>query len=132
MSQLLSVKYDVIWNGNPAKWEQANTILWERLASANATRVILEEPKSYMVRDIPEPTSDYEDYEVDDQSYKTSRSTTREEKIDDEVSFNHRESNVASSTAAATEPLSVPGMKSQKARNEVSSTTSQLVDYKTW
>jgi hypothetical protein len=38
-----------------------------------------------MVRDIPEPTSDYEDYEVDDQSYKTSRSTTREEKIDDEV-----------------------------------------------
>ena len=132
MSQLLSVKYDVIWNGNPAKWEQANTLLWERLASANATRVILEEPKSYMVRDIPEPTSDYEDYEVDDQSYKTSRSTTREEKIDDEVSFNHRESNVASSTAAATEPLSVPGMKSQKARNEVSSSTSQLVDYKTW
>ena len=42
MSQLLSVKYDVIWNGNPAKWEQANTLLWERLASANATRVILE------------------------------------------------------------------------------------------
>ena len=52
MSQLLSVKYDVIWNGNPAKWEQANTILWERLASANATRVILEEPKSYMKETI--------------------------------------------------------------------------------
>ena len=63
MSQLSSVKYDVIWNGNPVTWEQSNTRLWERLASANATRVIFEEPKSYMIRDIPEPTSDYdEDY----------------------------------------------------------------------
>ena len=85
-----------------------------------------------MIRDIPEPTSDYEDYEIDDQSYKTSRSKHREEKIDDEISFNHNESNIASSTAAATEQLSDPGSKVQKARNEVSSSTTALVDYKTW
>ena len=85
-----------------------------------------------MIRDITEPTSDYEDYELDDQSYKTSRSKYKEEKVDDEISLNHNESNTSSSTAAATEKLSDSGRKDQKARKEASSTTSELLDYKTW